>query len=195
MDCSWPESSVHGISQARILEWVAISFSRGPTCISWTSRQILYHWATWEAMKYHMPLITLKKSTWKRNLEISLLKDYSDRNWLWLATQFWLKFTERVVCMFNILLKNKPIFNMWEVSDKIAVNIPKNFKKQKQTSCLGPYGRLFHITLETWRGKLLSLTPTVLDLWFLKALSPELPNRRDLSEAILLEWVVKEFVL
>ena len=29
MDCSPPESSVHGISQARILEWVAISFSRG----------------------------------------------------------------------------------------------------------------------------------------------------------------------
>ena len=30
MDCSPPGSSVHGISQARILEWVAISFSRGP---------------------------------------------------------------------------------------------------------------------------------------------------------------------
>ena len=29
MDCSLPASSVHGILQARILEWVAISFSRG----------------------------------------------------------------------------------------------------------------------------------------------------------------------
>ena len=29
MDCGPPGSSVHGISQARILEWVAISFSRG----------------------------------------------------------------------------------------------------------------------------------------------------------------------
>ena len=29
MDCSPPGSSIHGISQARILEWVAISFSRG----------------------------------------------------------------------------------------------------------------------------------------------------------------------
>ena len=28
MDCSPPGSSVHGISQARILKWVAISFSR-----------------------------------------------------------------------------------------------------------------------------------------------------------------------
>ena len=29
IDCSLPGSSVHGILQARILEWVAISFSRG----------------------------------------------------------------------------------------------------------------------------------------------------------------------
>ena len=29
MDCSPPDSSVHGISQVRILEWVAMSSSRG----------------------------------------------------------------------------------------------------------------------------------------------------------------------
>ena len=29
MDCRSPGSSVHGILQARILEWVAILFSRG----------------------------------------------------------------------------------------------------------------------------------------------------------------------
>ena len=29
MDCSPPGSSVHGIFQTRVLEWVAISFSRG----------------------------------------------------------------------------------------------------------------------------------------------------------------------
>ena len=29
MDCSFPGSTVYGISQARILEWVAIPFSRG----------------------------------------------------------------------------------------------------------------------------------------------------------------------
>ena len=28
MDCSLPGSSVHGIFQARVLEWIAISFSR-----------------------------------------------------------------------------------------------------------------------------------------------------------------------
>ena len=32
MDYSLPDSSVHGISQARVLEWVAISFSNSPVC-------------------------------------------------------------------------------------------------------------------------------------------------------------------
>ena len=54
MDYSPPGSSVQGILQARILEWVAISFSRESswprdrTLISCLGRQILYHWATWE---------------------------------------------------------------------------------------------------------------------------------------------------
>ena len=40
MDCSLPGSSVHGIFQARILEWAAISFSRGssqPRDRTWVS--------------------------------------------------------------------------------------------------------------------------------------------------------------
>ena len=48
-DCSPPGSSVHGNSQARILEWIAISFSRGSsqprdqTRVSCIGRRILYH--------------------------------------------------------------------------------------------------------------------------------------------------------
>ena len=34
MDCSQPRSSVHGILQARILEWVAIPFSGDQTQVS-----------------------------------------------------------------------------------------------------------------------------------------------------------------
>ena len=55
VDCSPPGSFVHGIFQARTLEWVAIPFSRGSswprdwTCASYIGRQILYHWAIWEA--------------------------------------------------------------------------------------------------------------------------------------------------
>ena len=52
MDYSPPGSSVHGISQARILEWVAMSSSRGSswprdaTRTSYSGIQILYFWAT-----------------------------------------------------------------------------------------------------------------------------------------------------
>ena len=55
MDCSPPGSSVHGILQARILEWVAISFftgssqPRNQTCVFCIGRCILYRWATWKA--------------------------------------------------------------------------------------------------------------------------------------------------
>ena len=60
MDCGRPGSSVHGTSQARILEWVAISPSRGSsqirdrTRVSGTGRQILYHAATWEDPRHHL---------------------------------------------------------------------------------------------------------------------------------------------
>ena len=57
MDCSLPGSSVHGIFQAKIPEWVAISFSRSSwprdwtwvSCIVgrrftiWATRDVLYH--------------------------------------------------------------------------------------------------------------------------------------------------------
>ena len=49
MDCSPPGFSLRGTSQARILEWVAVSFSRGSsqardqTCVSCFGRRILYH--------------------------------------------------------------------------------------------------------------------------------------------------------
>ena len=54
MDCSPPGSSVHGIFQARILEWVATSSSRGSswprdrTLIFLNWQVILYHWVTRE---------------------------------------------------------------------------------------------------------------------------------------------------
>ena len=53
--CSLPGSSFHGISQARILEWVVISFSGGSswptgwTHVSYTGRWIIYHRPTREA--------------------------------------------------------------------------------------------------------------------------------------------------
>ena len=58
VNCSMPGSSVREVSQARILEWVAISSSgesswhRNGTCVSFIScsdRWIVYHCTIWEA--------------------------------------------------------------------------------------------------------------------------------------------------
>ena len=60
MDCSSLSFSVHGISQARILEWVAISSSRGSplpkdwtwiSCVSCIAGRFFTIWATREAPK------------------------------------------------------------------------------------------------------------------------------------------------
>ena len=68
MNCSPPGSSLYGTSQARILEWVAISSSRGSSQardwnhISCISRRILYHWASPETSRYVDPLLILMTS-------------------------------------------------------------------------------------------------------------------------------------
>ena len=101
MDCSPPGSSVQGISQARTLERVAISFSRGSswnwdrTHVSCRGRQILYHWATREVPGVRPLTLTLlhvqlfKKSPnclrdWLYSFSFStLISPYSQQNLFW----------------------------------------------------------------------------------------------------------------
>ena len=77
----WPPSTAAcqaplsmGFPQASILEWVAISFSRRSslstdgTCVSWTGRRILYHWATGEAQIWYY----VKLNRHPRHIPISL---------------------------------------------------------------------------------------------------------------------------
>ena len=58
MDCSLPGSSVHGILQARLLEWVAVPVSRGSsqprnrTQVSHIAGGSFTVWATKEAQEY-----------------------------------------------------------------------------------------------------------------------------------------------
>ena len=59
MDCSLPGSSNHGIFQARLLEWVAISFSRGifltqglnPGLLHYRQTRLFTLWATRKSPK------------------------------------------------------------------------------------------------------------------------------------------------
>ena len=80
MDCSPPGSSVHGIYQARILEWVAISSPKGsPQPRDWTSPMaptlaggFFYHWATWEAplLNWHQVSLPWPKSKPDKNFYV-----------------------------------------------------------------------------------------------------------------------------
>ena len=98
MHCNPPEYSVHGILQARILGWVAISFSRGssqPTHRTWVScigRWILYHWATrevrWKKLNGPVKWQVLNRNSWDRGLSLS---------WMW----FWVSPQPRLACGDN----------------------------------------------------------------------------------------------
>ena len=65
MDCSLPDSSIHGIFQARILEWVAISFSRRSsqprewTQVSHIVGRCFTVWATREDHNIIIPLLSI----------------------------------------------------------------------------------------------------------------------------------------
>ena len=76
MDCSPPGSSVHGILQARILEWVAIPSSRGSS-LTQGSNPCLLHWQAdslalnhqGSSMNTHLKWITLLYRRNEHNME------------------------------------------------------------------------------------------------------------------------------
>ena len=71
MDCSPPGPSVHGIFQARVVEWVAISFSRvssqprGQTRVSCIASRRFTVWATRDVSCSEMYYCTLKSNVVK----------------------------------------------------------------------------------------------------------------------------------
>ena len=85
MNCSLPGSSVHGILQARILEWVAMLSSkrlfqpRDPacdSCFSFIAGRFFIHWDTWEAPSNMADLnkkVNMKlRKIWVSNIPVSI---------------------------------------------------------------------------------------------------------------------------
>ena len=85
MDCSLPGSSVHGIFQALVLEWIAISFSRGsswPRHQTQLSRIVDRRFTAWATRKVHQG----------PSSSISYLRDSSSpfikwEEWIWYTSQ------------------------------------------------------------------------------------------------------------
>ena len=90
MDCSPPGSSVHEIFQARILEWVAISFSRGSsqprdwTQISCNAGRFFTNWAIREALVEYYSVI-------KKNERMPSAATWMDQEIITLSEVSWKK--------------------------------------------------------------------------------------------------------
>ena len=131
MDCSLPGSSVYGILQAGILEWVATSFSRrssrprGPSCIlcllHW---QVDYHWATWETHKNNLPPPKLSSYSfvWYEYLQSILLKYLKKYNTI-LSTLL------TMLCLWR---------RKWQYT---TVFLPGKFHGQRNLAGYSPWGR------------------------------------------------------
>ena len=92
MDCSPPGSSAHGISQARILEQVAISFSKGSSqprdqtqasYVACINRWILYHCTTQETLGNIIYLQGKKKHESRASLVVQTVKNPSAMQETW----------------------------------------------------------------------------------------------------------------
>ena len=81
MDCSLPGSSIHGIFQARVLEWVAIAFSewtsRSLPCPSYCKQCCDEHWGT--CVSFNSGFLGVYAQQWHcwviRQFYFQLLKD------------------------------------------------------------------------------------------------------------------------
>ena len=74
MDCNPPDSSVHGILQARIQKWVAISSSRGSSWPrDWTQVSCIAgrFFSVWASRKAHFGAQELSNSCWKWSMSFA----------------------------------------------------------------------------------------------------------------------------
>ena len=130
VDCSPPSSCVHGILQARILEWVAISSSRGSswprdwTQVSYVScigRWVLYRWAAEEALICKQaPALSPFSTTTARPFYFTILcpskyvknpRDGVAQSWTrlkWLSSSKYVSMCTTGVCAFFIVQSPHP---------------------------------------------------------------------------------------
>ena len=116
MDHSSPSSSVHGISQARILEWVAISSSRGSSwprdwtrnsCVSCIGSWILYHCATYICFMFSDRLTSTKEMAHRLTFSRDDVLVLQGRTPCWICFFYFnlcfplLLFTKRMLFIYN----------------------------------------------------------------------------------------------
>jgi len=97
MDCSLPGSSVHGIPQAWVLEWVAVSFSRGS---SWTRDQTQLSFMQADSL----PTEPLGKSSNRECEKWSNLRWTLEKTCWWIGYKGWRK-NYHGQCQYTVFTK------------------------------------------------------------------------------------------
>ena len=100
MDRSLPGSSVHGIFQARVLEWGAIAFS-GPTILGWTK---LPNLTASDLGKQQSHMIQPNSSIFQLYISILLPFGFKQFNWVFCHLQIW---EFRLMC--KVAIANKAL--------------------------------------------------------------------------------------
>ena len=113
MNCSVPGSSVHGIFQARILEWGSMPSSKGSfwlknwthvSCISSMDMWILYHWDTWETCLSSLSFARLFATPWTAAPQASLSITYCQSLLKIMSIESLIPFNHLILCCPLLLL-------------------------------------------------------------------------------------------
>ena len=192
MDCSSPGSSVRGIFQARILEWVAISCPRGSSCprgrthvsvISCLGRWVLHHCATWKARKnFTWWELENGSLTWRIVQEIVRGPSFISRVWDCFFLLFFCSHPQ--LCVSDVLSQLEQVedYSIMEnvpcrlplIAGVEPLNPPRFQSLSSATSTTEHYSLLpqghppFQLSLFSWGPPcFLALGPLITMLWFL----------------------------
>ena len=136
MDCSLSGSSIHGIFQARVLEWTAISFSRGssrPRNQTWVSRIAGRCFTVWATREAH---------AWLGNFYFFLLRtevifSIWNKNWR----------TDRSHVFYG---KCHFLLDLWKQVGLHSTNTPITMRARCHQGRITVFGGENNLTLTTW---------------------------------------------
>ena len=145
MDCSLPVSSVRGILQARILEWVASSspgessWPRGRTQVSYIAGSFFTTWTTREALHFRFILnsktttdqkkkkIKCKKCSTKKTAKRKLVynRNWSKKKSLALFSLSWGCKSDELNFLLILMCPQMTTQALWELISRLQMNFSK----------------------------------------------------------------------